>query len=101
VPIWGVTVDVDNESRCLFAPTLGADESKYIVLAPVAGFSVPDSVWLDAPTNILNAASSNEAKAHRWYLNGALISSAMNLSYTFNTLGDDTLKLVTQSCGGR
>jgi PKD repeat protein len=96
----GVTVDVDGDTRCLFAPTLGADESKYIVLAPVAGFSVPDSVWLDAPTNILNAASSNEAKAHRWYLNGALISSAMNLSYTFNTLGDDTLKLVTQSCGG-
>jgi PKD repeat protein len=96
-----VTVDVDNDSRCLFAPTLGADESNYIVLAPVAGFILPDTIYVNSPTVILNSASANEAKAHNWYLQNAKISGNLHLTYTFGTVGTDTLKLVTESCGGK
>jgi PKD repeat protein len=96
----GVAVDIDNDARCSFAPTLGADESTYPVLAPVAGFNLPDSVFVNSPATFLNAATAGEAKGHKWYLNGNLVSGNVHFSQTFSSTGTDTLKLVTQSCGG-
>lgn len=94
------TEDIDNDPRCAFAPTIGADESTYPVPKPTPNFLVPDTVFLNSPTAFYNAASAADASVHRWYLNGVLMSEDLHFTHTFRSTGQDTLQLVTENCGG-
>jgi PKD repeat protein len=97
----GVSDDVDRETRCVFAPSIGADESKFVVPPPVAGFAAnQDTVFIDAPMSFLNAAAKSDPKAHTWYLDGTQMATTLNFPYTFTATGSYDVKLVTQSCGG-
>ena len=97
----GVLYDVDGDSRCIYAHTIGADESSFNVNKPVAGFSVDDTVCLNSPITFINDASSNSALGHEWYLNGYYQTNSTNFTYTFpNYAAHDTVLLITKSCGG-
>ncbi len=93
-------IDVDGEPHCIFAPSLGADESKYNTGTPVAGFTTPDTIFVNTPVVLLNNNSPVAPLGHRWYLNGTLMTSNVNLPYTFTATGSYTIKLVTFGCFG-
>lgn len=95
-----VAVDVDNEPRCLFAPTIGADESKYNSGNPLAGFSMPDTIFVNSPMVFTNINPANAPLGHRWYVDGNYVGNTLNLPYTFNATSTYTVKLVTFGCVG-
>ena len=95
----GLAVDVDNEARCTFAPTVGADESKFLNPPPTAGFTV-GTVYVNSPVTFINNNPPNMPMAHSWYVDGALVSNTVNYSTMFTTTGVRAIKLVTQGCAG-
>lgn len=95
----GVLTDVNGDSRCVFAPSIGADEGVFNASVTV-GFQSIDTIWVNSYTTILNIASANDPKAHKWYVDGNLVSEELHLTDTFKTTGTVDIKLVTQSCGG-
>ena len=95
-----VFVDVDNESRCTFSPTIGADESKYNSGNPTAGFTTPDSIFVNDNVVFLNNNLVTLPLGHRWYVDGILVSTSHNLSYTFPSTGTYSVKLFTYACVG-
>ncbi|MBI3233927.1 MAG: hypothetical protein HYZ42_07775, partial [Bacteroidetes bacterium] len=58
----GVSIDIDGDSRCSLAPSIGCDESKYAVTIPVSDFTVSDTFYVNSPMNALNAAALNQGK---------------------------------------
>ncbi len=97
VPIF---VDVDNDARCVFSPTIGADESRYNSGNPTAAFTSPDTVFVNDLTTFLNNNLATAQLGHRWYVNGVLVGSSVNVQYTFNATGTYAIKLVTYGCVG-
>ena len=95
----GVMYDVDGDARCGFAPSIGADEGSFSAVTTV-GFQKIDTIWANSFTTILNTASANDPKTHKWYVDGNLVSEDLHLTDTFKTTGTIDIKLVTQSCGG-
>lgn len=95
----GVITDVNGDSRCTFAPSIGADEGTFSASVTV-GFQSIDTIWQNSFTTILNIASASDPKAHKWYVDGILVSEDLHLADTFKTTGTVDIKLVTQSCGG-
>ncbi len=96
----GVGLDVDKEARCLLAPTIGADESKYNSVAPVAGFTAPDSIFVNSPTTIFNNSPVSDPLQHFWFVDGVAAGSSFNLLRTFPATGTYTIKLRTVGCFG-
>ena len=96
----GLPTDVDGDSRCLFAPTIGADESGFILPSTRADFSADDTIYVNSPANIINATSITTPGEHKWYVDDTLRSKKHNLTYTFTKTGYDTVKLVTTGCSG-
>jgi PKD repeat protein len=98
----GVTKDIDGDTRCTFAPTLGADESKFPVPMPVSNFTMPDTYYVNSPLTLLNSAGANDGKAFEWYDDGnsSIYSQARNTSITFTTTGLHCMKLNTINCSG-
>jgi PKD repeat protein len=97
----GVLFDVDGDSRCPYSHTIGADESTFQVIAPVAGFSVEDTICVNTPISCVNHAASTAPLGHEWYLNSVFQSNDLNFSYTPNLVASyDTIMLITKSCGG-
>lgn len=99
-PYVGVTHDVDGNPYCVYAPTVGADESVYPVPSPVAAFAGPDTIWVNSPTTFYNAAAADAASVHQWSIDGVPETDALHLSKTFTSTGTVDIKLVTQNCGG-
>ncbi len=93
-------LDVDKEAHCSFAPSLGADESKYNTGVPVAGFTMPDSIFVNSPFVFLNNNSPVAPLGHRWSVDGINKGTSLNLPYTFTSTGTYTVKLVTFGCFG-
>lgn len=96
----GIDTDIDKDQRCLIAPSVGADESRYPSQKPRPFFALDDTVYVNSPTDIYNAASVNDAQNHVWYVNGVQQSTDLHFKWTFRTLGADTVKLVSEGCGG-
>lgn len=96
----GVTIDIDLDTRCSFAPSIGADESQAPVSKPRAFIAVDDTVFLNSPITLYNSASALDAAAHNWYVNGNMESTDLHLQWTFKAMGYDTVKLITENCGG-
>ena len=96
-----VMTDVDGAPRCRFDVCVGADESSYIGAKPGAGFFIDDTVCYGTPQLFINYASANEKKSHYWYLNRVFQTKNLNFGYTFNTVGKDTIMLISENCYGR
>jgi hypothetical protein len=96
----GVDVDIDGDARCKLFPTAGADESNFGKSKPTVKFFLPTSIYPGSPTFIYQTAKAGEPKAHQWYLNGVKVSDSVVLKTSAFVTGSNTLKLVTQTCGG-
>ena len=96
----GVLDDFDGDARCLWGPTVGADESKYPVPPPVANFATDDTICYNKFTVFNNTNGPEKKMGHFWYVNGQFVEQVRDLSYKFTQLGYDTIKLVSYSCGG-
>jgi len=97
----GLSSDVDGDARCLYATTIGADESKYPVPTPKSNFVSDDTVCHSTPITFYNSADPKAKQGYWWYFNGFFKTKNFNWSYTFPTgTGYDTVRLVTVNCGG-
>jgi PKD repeat protein len=96
----GVAEDHDQDARCKFAPSVGADEFIQTQLPPVASFSKPDTAWLGSPTVFLNANKASQTTGATWYVNGKMVSDSIHLEYTPTSAGYDTISLVMENCSG-
>ena len=92
--------DVDGEARCPFAPTIGADESKFGAGAPTANYTAPDSVFINSPIAFLNNNGVGAPLGHKWYIDGVFKGTTLDLPYKFTALGTYIVKLVTTGCFG-
>ncbi len=93
-------LDVDKEAHCTFAPSLGADESKFNSGTPVAGFTGPDTVFVNNPVVFLNNNPSTAPLGHLWSINGTSQGTTINLAYTFPVIGTYDVKIVSFGCFG-
>jgi PKD repeat protein len=97
----GVTFDTDGEPRCPEAPTVGGDESKYPFPVPTANFTKPDTIYANNATDFLNNTSATAPYSHKWYVDGVLKASTVDMLYSFPATGTYLVKLVTGACGAR
>jgi PKD repeat protein len=96
----GIDVDIDGDARCKLFPTAGADEDNFGKSKPIVKFFLPSNIYPGSPTFIYQTAKAGEPKAHQWYLNGVKVSDSVVLKTSAFVTGSNTLKLVTQTCGG-
>jgi PKD repeat protein len=98
-----VMEDFDNEPRCRVAPTIGADESKFIVPMPFADFTLPDTAWLNSPVYFFNKANSPYAEMYEWDIlnDGSIDFVSRNASYIFTTAGTYEVKMISTNCNGK
>lgn len=96
----GLYTDVDQDMRCLYAQTLGADESEFPVTPPQVGFSVDDTVFLRSPFMALNRNVNSVGMRHYWSVDGWLIDSTKHLEHVLTSKGRVLIKLQTVNCGG-
>jgi hypothetical protein len=100
-PTVGVTVDLDNDTRCSVAPTLGCDESQFQQSLPTSDFTVNDTVYVNSPVNALNKAALNQGKVFNWGVDGSYgVATTLNLKTTFGSVGTHTIDLITTNCAG-
>lgn len=97
----GITDDIDGDSRCLFAPSIGADESGFPEPKTRAFFAVPDTVGINSMISFSNQAKTSDPLIHDWYVDGQYVGSAVDLEYKFKATGSYTVKLESEGCGGK
>ncbi len=95
----GVNIDIDGDARCVFAPSIGADESGFISPVPTAGFT-SGTVYVNSPITLLNNYPASLPMSHKWYVNGTFVTSNSNLLYTFPTTGTYNVALKSTNCSG-
>ncbi|MSQ78247.1 MAG: DUF5011 domain-containing protein [Flavobacteriaceae bacterium] len=98
----GVAIDIDSNSRCSIAPTIGADESKYVITMPVSDFVCPDTGYINSPVFFKNKGSYTQGKFFDWYMDGAAqpTYTSEDAWHTFNATGSKEVKLNTINCTG-
>jgi PKD repeat protein len=93
------TLDVDGDSRCRFAPTIGADESPLGKnLKPTAGMNGPDTIYVNSPAEFLGNQTPGVPHGNRWYVNGALMKDSTDFVLTIKSTGTYTVKVVAYGC---
>jgi PKD repeat protein len=98
----GISDDADNDSRCAIAPSIGADESKYVGTKPLSNFTMQDTAYINSPVVMTNKGKFNEGKIFEWFIDTATVptSAALDASYTFSNTGTFNVKLKTYNCFG-
>jgi parallel beta-helix repeat protein len=94
----GVAIDIDNDSRCTPAPTIGADEYIQPYSKPKADYYVDTLICSNSPYTFLNKAGVNEPQSYFWYVNGVYKANTFHFTYKFNNPGINSVTLVTQNC---
>ncbi len=95
----GINIDIDGDARCVFAPSIGADESGYITAPPTAGYTV-GTVYVNSPVTFLNNYSALLPMSHKWYVDGVLQSTAVNFTRMFTATGNYNICLKSTNCSG-
>ncbi len=98
----GVTDDIDGDQRCMIAPQLGADESKFQYTNPSASFSVQDTVYVSSPFAAKNL-SKNTGEYYNWYIDGSLVTGLLTknlISSGISSTGSHTITLEATNCKG-
>jgi len=96
----GVDKDIDGDPRCKNFPNIGADETKLGKGKPIVKFFLTSNIYPGSPSFVFQTAKFGEPKTHKWFLNGVEVSDSVVLKTTAFVVGTNTLKLVTQYCGG-
>ena len=94
----GISIDRDNDLRCVPVPTIGADEFTHPYEKPSVDFLVDSMICINSPYTFLNKAGLNEPKMHYWFLNNVQLSTEVNFTYNFTSSGVNKVKLITRSC---
>jgi parallel beta-helix repeat protein len=93
------TVDVDGDSRCRFAPTVGADESNLgKSMQPKAGMIAPDTLYVNSPAEIFGNRTNGVPHGNRWYVDNVLMEDSLDFVVTISKTGTHTIKVVAYSC---
>lgn len=96
----GISIDIDGETRCDIAPSIGADESKYKDPKPSTSFSINDSSFVNAIVQAKNGSSAEKLLYHEWFINSVLVDSGnLNLNYQFGASGRYKVTLKSSNCG--
>lgn len=100
---WGpedtYTLDVDGDSRCRFAPTIGADESSLgKTQKPTAGMTAPDTVYVNSPTDFFGNQTPGVPHGNRWYVNDVLMKDSVDFTLTLSATGTYKIKVVAYGC---
>lgn len=105
-----VPVDFDNDSRCVFFATSGADESKYSGSPHYSkpsspSFTYPSTIYDGNPTVFTNSVKPSttglDPVVYRWYVNGKHMVDSLHLATTALTGPTSKVKLVAENCGGK
>jgi PKD repeat protein len=96
----GISTDIDGDNRCHLFPNLGADETFFGKGKPVVKFFITSNIYAGSPSYVYQTGKAGEPKSYQWYLNGVFVSDSVVLKSSKFVAGSNTLKLVTQSCGG-
>jgi PKD repeat protein len=93
------TLDVDGNARCIFAPTIGADEASLgKTMQPKAAIFGPDTIFVNSPSEFLGNRTSGVPHSNRWYVNNVLVKDSLDLMVTIKSTGTYTIKVVAYSC---
>lgn len=97
----GVNVDIDNDSRCPVAKTIGADESQYIDPVTIR-FTVSDTVYINSPFTAINADIPGSLRSYSWDFgnDGSIEATTFHATYAFTSAGVKQIKLKSSSCNG-
>ena len=98
----GVDKDIDGQTRCVMAPTIGADESTVGKTSrPSANFSGSDTLFVGAPATYFNTGGVNDPYFYQWYVNGVFVEDSAHLNVTPPSTGTFTIKMVITGCAGK
>ena len=98
----GIDKDIDGQTRCVMAPTIGADESTVGKTArPSANFSGSDTLFVGAPATYFNTGGVNDPYFYQWYVNGVFVEDSAHLNVTPPSTGTFTIKMVITGCAGK
>src|SRR5690606_26876444 len=97
-----VGLDADGETRCDFAPTVGADESNFPTPSPDAIIAAPDTVYENSPAIFYSAFKPLPGVIldYTWYLDGIQIDKIKNHE-KIQAAGTYDLSLRVKSCNGK
>src|SRR5690606_24164922 len=86
----GLDEDVDGDSRCKFAPTVGADESQFPYPTPILSIGVLDSAFEGSLARIVSTFGGTASSSVNisWYVDGVWTDDKKNLDYIFPTAGN-------------
>jgi PKD repeat protein len=96
-----INEDYDGDVRCASLPTIGADEYNSGLGAPTASFIGPNAAVTGDRAFFLFNGNANQLGIYKWYVNGVLANTGINLIYTFPTAGSYDVKMVAENCGGK
>lgn len=95
----GITVDIDGDKRCLFAPTIGADQSEYSPKGKPA-FVGNATAYINSPTTFLNKMDKVEPLEYTWSVDGKVVQKSFDFTYTFPANGTYDVTLTSITCDG-
>ncbi len=101
IRIYDVVNDNDGDVRCLFSPTLGADESYFPTPSPTAVIASPDSLYENSPAVFFSAFKpiAGVVLDYTWYLDGVAVDKGRDYKATLAT-GTYDLAMTVRSCQG-
>lgn len=95
----GVKKDIDGNTRCDIAPSIGASESAIGGVSFKVGFVSNDTLIQNAVETFLNTGGVGKSAAtYEWYVDGVLTSTKTDLDYRFTTTGNHEIKLLVKTC---
>lgn len=95
-----VKADIDGDSRCSFASTMGADQSEYYPFTKPA-FKGLDTSFVGSPTTFLNKGDALNPLQYSWSVDGKAISKSFNFTHSFSGTGNYKVTLTTTNCDGK
>ncbi len=97
----GVIKDIHGDTRCAFAPSIGADESAFQTTAPRAGIANLDTLYSNSPSLFVSmfAPNADERLAYRWYVDGTETGRAARMT-TDLPRGTYQIALSVLNCSG-
>lgn len=99
--ISAVPLDIDGDSRCQAAASMGADESGFLTPPVSAFFSGPDTAYARVVVDFINKYAKTEPIRHEWFVDGQSVAGASDFEHRFKTPGTYTVRVISSGCGSR
>lgn len=99
--ISGISDDFEGDFRCIYAASIGADESTYSDPKPTAKFNLPSPAFFQAQVLLKDLSTGGDVLGLEWFVNGTLVNTGTSeLNYNFSKYGLNKVMLRTTGCGG-